>query len=99
MKRIFLLAIFALSLLLVGCAGPSSSSYLDKPLAPTAASKEIDVVELKDVPNKYTIIGEVSGFGIKSLKDQARKLGADAISLPKLDRSTYLQTSQAIKYK
>lgn len=88
------LLVVALSVLLMAC---TTSSYLDKPLPPTPDSKEIEVVVLADVGRKYTIIGDVTGMDIGDLKKAARKLGADAISLP-VNRGYFFE-SQAIKYK
>ena len=89
---------------LFGCAG--SVSYTDKPLPPTPASREIEVVTLQALKRDYSIIGSVrtetllfssGGAEIKALKKQARELGADAISVP-VNSGTYY-SAQAIKWK
>jgi hypothetical protein len=96
LKSIFLL--FA-AVALTGCLG--TESYTDQHFAATDPSK-IEVVDLHQIQHKYEIVGSVScntEFGnVKYLRQQASKLGADAISIPTHIQADVIE-SQAIKYK
>jgi hypothetical protein len=75
-------------------------SYSDKPLPPTPMNQPIGVVTKDHVPSKYIVIGQVSGYTLKMLKQEARKLGADAIIKPtSVDPVSKWATTDAIKYQ
>jgi len=100
MKYVLLLAC---SVLLASCVGPTSYTG-EKPLAESEVTKDwkkIEVVHLNQLKKDYEIIGECRGDAwmdnAVSLKKQAARLGADAISIPVND-GVYV-TSQAIRYK
>ncbi|HXC17217.1 MAG TPA: hypothetical protein VNV60_07240 [Holophagaceae bacterium] len=89
---------------LCGCYGPVSYTS-ERPLPTSEASKDwhtIEVVHIDQIRRDYEIIGECRGDALLSnvidLKKQAARLGADAITIPKVTDSGYL-ISQAIRYK
>src|SRR5881397_485660 len=83
-KRIALFAV-------CGCLGPVS--YTEQVPTPkgeeTKDWRQVDVIHLNQIKRDYDIIGECRGDAwldnVVSLKKQAARLGADAISLPKAD--------------
>jgi hypothetical protein len=90
-----------LTLILSGCYG--TSSYLDKPLPAKAGDAQIEVINPDHGSREYEIIGEITGdawmHDIKYFKEEARKLGADAISAPKITPDGYYKACTAYKFK
>lgn len=90
--------------IMCGCVGPIS--YTDQQPAPAGQAtkdwREIEVVHLNQIKKEYEIIGECRGDAwldnTISLKKQAARLGADAISIPQPDGAGRI-ISQALKYK
>lgn len=84
------------AMIALGCA--NTTSYLRAPLPPTADTQDVDVVEVSQIPGKYSVIGHVEAYSIRGLQEQARKLGADAIARTGQGLwATY--GADAIKYK
>jgi hypothetical protein len=89
--------------LLSACVGPTS--YTGNAPAPAGAKikdwRTIEVVHLNQIKRDYEIIGECRGDAwldnAVSLKKQAARLGADAISIP--ENNGFYIISQAIRYK
>ena len=93
-----------IALALCGCLGPVS--YTGEGLAPESQTvrkwQQVDVIHLNQIKRDYEIVGECRGDAwldnVVSLKKQAARLGADAISIPKPDGTGRI-ISYAIRYK
>lgn len=103
MIRIILLTL--LTCLLSACS--TTTAYTDKKYAATPAGRDIEVINRSGSGDtkKYTILAEIradpiehDSTDIKWFKEQGRKVGADAITVPEHNKVGFL-VSYAVKYK
>ncbi len=85
----------------------TTTAYTDKKYSATPSNRDIEVINRSGSGDskKYTILAEIradpiehDSTDIKWFKEQGRKVGADAITVPEHNKVGFL-VSYAVKYK
>jgi hypothetical protein len=84
-KLLSSLGVLLVVIFLAGCS--TTKTLTDKHYKAKSKDSHIEVVELNQVKRPYEIIGIVNAesiLGVNGLKNEARSIGADAITVPEM---------------